>query len=132
MATIKAFSDLEQSRKLAKILPLESADMHYDSGDECEICFGRGMYEEIADWICKGTPRPADIPCWSLAALLNVLPTSLKFKGDKYYLRFMKDYIEYANDEVSITGRCLHTTGNDNLIDACVAMIEKLHELKKL
>ena len=29
MATIKAFSDLEQSKKLAEILPLESADMCY-------------------------------------------------------------------------------------------------------
>ena len=29
MATIKAFTDLEQSKKLAKILPLESADMFW-------------------------------------------------------------------------------------------------------
>ena len=29
MATIKSYSDLEQSLKLAEILPLESADMYY-------------------------------------------------------------------------------------------------------
>jgi hypothetical protein len=29
MATIKAYSDLQQSRKLAEILSLETADMHY-------------------------------------------------------------------------------------------------------
>ena len=29
MKTLKAYTDLEQSKKLAKILPLESADMHY-------------------------------------------------------------------------------------------------------
>ena len=39
----------------------------------------------------------------------------------------MKEYVEYANDEISLTGRCLHTTGNNNLVDACYEMIEKLH-----
>lgn len=29
MATIKAYTDIEQSRKLAEILPIESADMYY-------------------------------------------------------------------------------------------------------
>ena len=29
MATIKSFTSLEQSRKLAEILPIESADMYY-------------------------------------------------------------------------------------------------------
>ena len=73
MATIKSFTSLEQSRKLAEILPLESADMYYISGDKDDICFGSGVYEEIVDWLSDGTPRPADIPCWSLSALLNVL-----------------------------------------------------------
>ena len=31
MATIKSYTDIEQSRKLAKILPLESADMYWRS-----------------------------------------------------------------------------------------------------
>ena len=132
MATIKSFSDLQQSKKLAEILPLESADMYYNSGDEYDICFGSGVYEEIANWLSNGISRPADIPCWSLAALLGVLPRFIEFKGDKYYLRFMKEYVEYANDEVSITGRCLHTTGNDNLVDACYELILKLNELNLL
>ena len=40
----------------------------------------------------------------------------------------MKEYVEYANDEISITGRCLHTTGNNNLVDACTDIIIKLKE----
>ena len=32
MATIKSYTDIEQSRKLAKFLPIESADMYYDRG----------------------------------------------------------------------------------------------------
>ena len=120
MATIKAYTDIEQSRKLAEILPLESVDMNYWCGTQIRIGGHRTMDKDL------------DIPCWSLAALLGVLPQSIEFKGDKYYLRFMKDYVEYANDEISITSRCLHTTGNDNLVDACVEMIIKLHELNLL
>ena len=31
MATIKSHTDLPQSKKLSEILPLESADMHYNN-----------------------------------------------------------------------------------------------------
>ena len=119
---IHGYTNIPQSKKLAEFLPLKSADMHYE----------RVYFEgKQSDWFVKlGTPIKSDdiIPCWSLAALINVLPRSIKFKDDKYYLRFMKEYVEYANDEVSITGRCLHTTGNDNLIDAAFEMVVKLKE----
>lgn len=119
MATIKSHTDLGQSKKLAEFLPLESADMHYDSGDDCEIRFGRGMYEEIADWICEGTPRPADIPCWSLAALLSVLP--------RYELNNFGDAIQ-----LDVKREALETEDDETLLDLVVNMIIHLHELKKL
>jgi len=129
MATIKSFTDLEQSKKLAEILPLESADMYYLSGDEYDICFGSGVYKEIADWFSDGTSRPADIPCWSLASLLNVLPIidlyspSLKMKlTHKYYVEV------YLHKQK----RYLTTDDYDNPVDACVTMIERLHEFKML
>ena len=95
--------------------------MYYISGDECDICFGRGVYEEIADWICEGTPKPADIPCWSLAALLSVLP----------------DYTLQTNTDGTVFVICdskkpMISDAYDNPVDACVAMIEKLHELNLL
>lgn len=126
MATIKSFSDLEQSKKLAEILPLESADMEYmflkkDNSMVGRVPFVKDGYEEPD---CGYNT----VLCWSLAAMISTLPQSIEFKGNKYYLRFMKEYVEYANDEISITGRCLHTIGNDNLVDACVEMIIKLHE----
>ena len=80
MTTIKSYTDIEQSKKLAEILPLKSADMYYTSGDEYDVCFGSGGYEEIADWYSDGTPKPADIPCWSLAALLKLIPNFNMFK----------------------------------------------------
>ena len=131
---MKSYTDLEQSQKLAKILPLESADMWWS---RCTITdFGDGVlkvsYAVEPCNISQFRNTKEDIPCWSLAALIGVLPRSIEFKDDKYYLRFMKGYVEYANDEVSITGIYLHTTGNDNLVDACYEMIIRLNELNLL
>ena len=137
MIAIKSHTDLVQSKKLAEILRVESADMHYDSGDECEICFGRGMYEEIADWICEGTPRPADIPCWSLTALLSVLPFHIIANNQGYafsmHKGLNKDGETYmVRYNVFNTDVCLYETEYyNNPIDACYEMIIKLHELKK-
>lgn len=62
---MKSFSDLEQSKKLAKILPIESADMgwYYSNNP---------LAARNQMWV--GTKAEnADIPCWSLAALLSVI-----------------------------------------------------------
>ena len=126
MAIIKSYTDLPQSKKLTEILPLESADMFYEPStgyrtEPSEVRFGDIKYA-----------HPRSIRCWSLAAVISILPRFIEFNDDKYYLRFMKEYVEYANDEISITGRCLHTIGNDNLVDACYEMILKLNELNLL
>ena len=128
---MKNYTTIEQSRKLAEILPLESADCFWDYDD-------LQKYHRI-NWFEDGYNKDSqlrlnknNVCAWSLSALLGVLPRFIEFKGNKYYLRFMKEYVEYANDEVSITGRCLHTTGNNNLVDACYEMILKLHELNLL
>jgi len=64
MATIKSYTDLPQSRKLAEILPLESADMYYLNGDAGKISIG--------EWE-NNVHDEDDIPCWSLAALLSII-----------------------------------------------------------
>ncbi len=126
MATIKSYTDLQQSKKLAEILPLESADMTY--------------YACIKDW--RGNPvepkwrKPANltkeelalprsnfqeyeyVPCWSLASLLGVLPSATLDSSDDHHYRIhcMERYTEWYN----------------NPVDACVAMIKRLHELNLL
>lgn len=128
MTTIKSYTDIEQSRKLAEFLPLKSANMRF--------CFShtlggrtKGHYPMIGREPSSGT-----LPCWSLAALLNVLPSSIKDSiGMVYSLNMNKEYIEYSNPNISsLYSAYIHTCGNDNLVDACVEMIEKLHELKML
>ena len=117
---MKSYTDIEQSKKLAKILPLESADMYY--------CYGMDIHTKKWDYDIVPTIIDAsnqididDIPCWSLAALLNVLPKSLIYTPnptlDGYCCKnIMHDLETYA----------------DNPIDACYEMIIHLHELNLL
>lgn len=59
---MKAYTDLEQSKKLIEILPLESADMFYrDNGIDVKL-----MWEHTAQKVTN--------PCWSLSALIKMLP----------------------------------------------------------
>jgi hypothetical protein len=110
MATIKSYTDIEQSRKLAEILPKESADMYYSWHDE--------RYYVVN----KNCPYPYSlkekIPCWSLAALFKLLPKSAQLeKGNVTELCRVTLPVELETSDWYIEP-----------IDACVAMIEKLNE----
>lgn len=75
MATIKSYTDIEQSRKLAKFLPIESADMYYDRGGLPSLIDKYVTHESI-----KNDKYHYLIPCWSLAALLKLIPNFNMFK----------------------------------------------------
>lgn len=129
MATVKSFTSLEQSKKLAEILPIESADMQY-------ISFRHK--DDTIEWIPRlGTPSKYDIPCWSLVALLDVLPNNENISTNLSKGGYRISTLEYTNswfvdyeDETNGLNNCV--TSADNPVDACVAMIEKLHELNLL
>lgn len=133
MATIRAYTTIEQSRKLAEILPLESADMVYFgiyqgidgkyhlSGTNTEddvipiyknLCTKVFTKTTTSDIICM-------LPCWSLSALLDVLPNGnmlVKTTEGGYYCLSKYSMTKHYN----------------NPIDACYEMILKLHELNLL
>lgn len=125
MTTIKSYTDLEQSKKLAKILPLESADMYFEPStgyctEPSEVRVGDIKYA-----------HPRSIRCWSLASLLGVASTycsrlEITLRADKKYNVFAvkNDFVFRSFDD--------HLDGFDNLVDACVETILKLHELKML
>ena len=111
---MKAYTDLNQSKKLAKILPMESADM----------CW-RQIYDEnhmMSDYRVELIPyrlySGIGVPCWGLSALLDTLPSStLDSSNDHYYrLHCMERFTEWY----------------DNAVDACYEMVLKLHEQKLL
>lgn len=114
MAKIKYYTDIEQSNILAEILPIERADMYY-TRDSLENYYCHipliGKYSAIHD----------QIPCWSLAALLSVIPNYKLSSEHNYH-----------------TCTAGTSFGDETVgwfyspVDACVAMIEKLHNLKML
>lgn len=130
---MKAFTDIEQSKKLAKILPIKSADMSYT------LDFDSEMYETTTvpykSWII---PKCAEsykglaqiVPCWSLAALLDVLPKEYyPVKDHKTDLILGKPKDKWCILYWDTTGmqHGIETLG-DNPVDACVEMIFKLKE----
>ena len=131
---MKAFTDLEQSKKLAEILPLESADMYWKNGisDKYIQCFT----PFVSDDDRSNVDFEYDVPCWSLAALLEVLDDIVvDDEGNEYSLTISKEegmyYIYYHDrwEEVNdIETDCYY----DYFVDACYEMIIKLHEQKLL
>lgn len=84
MATIKAYTDLEQSKKLAEILPIESADMYIYKN----VFFGalsrfNGTIQ-IGEYIKLTDKESKAYPCWSLAELLSFIPCSYKVYRHPY------------------------------------------------
>lgn len=72
---MKSYTDLEQSRKLADILPPETADMEYlivkDLGQlVANVPFVKDS--EVDDSAYSHTYER--VACWSLAALLELIP----------------------------------------------------------
>ena len=115
----KSFTSLEQSKKLAEFLTLESADMCWVSN---------GLGKPFARTISIKGDAEELCACWSLTALLDILPCNLKlvlaindYQGDRKE-KYVIGSVEHDNYDCYA----------DNPIDACVAMIESLHELNLL
>ena len=126
MATIKSYTDISQSKKLAKILSLESADMwhhgFFTPNRMCKIEYNPPTpYHSVThQWDC---------PCWSLAALISILPKNLNigrpslesnYKG-YYWIQYYDGFMKPNNYRT----KCFN-----NPVDACVEMIIKLYEVK--
>lgn len=117
---MKSYADIDQARKLAEILPLESADMCYIKG-KAHLGF---LYEEYKE--CGDTVLQEYEPCWSLASLLDILKDNIKIEktgldqSDMFTYSIIGDGYDYKTYE------------HKELIDACYEMIVKLHRLNKL
>lgn len=127
---MKAYTDLQQSKKLAEILSLETADMvllHEEPYETSDSKFD-GIYQVLCvpfnkydkSWKQK-YKNISYFPCWSLAALIEALP--------KVYE--LKPLIDLEENSIMYSGLYIDVTAN-NIFDACIDMIVKLHELKLL
>lgn len=130
---MKIATDLEQSKKLAEILPIETADMWWnfytitkDLGHPIELKLDKPTLCNF-NWFDKED----NIPAWSLAALLEVLDEQITDEdGNDYNLTILKEGLQYQlyyHDEW-YEAEDIETDWHDDMIDACVEMIVKLKE----
>ena len=133
MAQIKSYTDISQSKKLAEILPIESADMYYpwyieEDGDTIES--GHRISTPNVGNFTTHKVNKMILPCWSLAALLEILAkiaSKIDDDGSANLSSFMGQW------SVNMFDCPVEAIDNyDNPVDACVAMIKKLNELKLL
>jgi len=133
---MKLYTNLKQAKRLAEFLPLETADMMFsppmlahfknygdaDKEQELPDYMVINVRRNIIDDSKFDEPIPlrkGDFPCWSLTALLSVLPEyhlSSPNPLEKQCCCRVKDIETYSN----------------NPIDACVEMILNLHKLNLL
>lgn len=127
METIKAYTDIEQSRKLADILPLDSADMKYffwENDTNAPKIPTFGYNKDVVKFYKETTG--VYLPCWSLAALLEIL-----------------DYPQLSEDKIgnrtvgwmvsAYPNNCRYDSSwYNNAVNACYEMIIRLNELKLL
>lgn len=122
MTQLRSYTTIEQSKKLAEILPIESADMQCikTSEDGYPDAYRMGVLAnpELID--------EDDIPSWSLSALLDVI-------NKDYYPNLFHDgetwnFTVTHHDDDTIK----YDTCGDDPLDISYRMIIFLHEQKLL
>lgn len=116
---MKAYTNLEQSKKLAEMLSLDSADMSYTLDFNSEK-----YYISTTSYKSWVVPKYAEsykglnqvIPCWSASALLEVIRNNGRYELQMYEGGY---YFE-ANGFM--------TESYFNVVDVCVEMILELKE----
>lgn len=105
---IKSYTDIEQSKVLAEILPLNSADMARCGGENVIMTDYISAKKKFS--VCS---ELTITPCWSLAALIETLP--------KIYE--LKPLIDLEGNSIYYSGFYIDVSA-DNLIDSCVKLIK--------
>lgn len=110
---IKQYTDINQSKKLAEILPSDSADMARCGGENVIMTDYISAKKKFS--VCG---ELTITPCWSLAALIELLPP----------IDNLKPMIDLEGNSIYYSGNNTPCTNGDTLIDTCVDMIIKLKE----
>lgn len=133
---MKSYTDIMQSTKLAEILPIESADMFYN--EEPDETYPKDIVDTKYPMVIRKEQKhyleEYGIPCWSLAAIMELLPYDIKGHNLTIYKSYCPNKklfaydLSYEGDFVDYELSILVSTSSIELIDACVEMILKLKE----
>ena len=123
---MKAYTDIEQSKKLAEFLPIESSDMLH-----C-LSFDKDLLSTVPKQYSGSFRNQPEltIPCWSLTALLDVLQKTAYFIDED--ANVMLDSYKIVEWNLGINNSDLELVTESNPVDACYEMIIKLNEQKLL
>lgn len=140
---MKSYTDIEQSKRLAEILSLESADSHYVRnthdfmGNPIDGKWSHPKYgntnSKYAHYVVQNFSNYEIIPCWSLAALLKVIPKHIKdynvFRidiGDESFVIWYDEIGYGVNRELP------NIETKEDVIDACYELVLELHKRELL
>ena len=115
---MKSFTDIEQSKKLAEILPTDSADMLH--------CIDYGDLLSTVPKQYSGSFRhqpELTIPCWSLSALFDVV----KDKCGYFELVYLKQTSDSKANPFRLSTD-VYDVYDKEVVDACVEIIIKLYK----
>lgn len=102
---MKSHTNIPQSKKLAEILPLESADMSFVEKGNAKCTW----YDAENKRITTAYEKKYYVPCWSLAALLAQMPcVELVSSQDNHYRTFWHD---------------MYSEWHESAVDACVELL---------
>lgn len=117
---MKSYTDVEQSKKLDKIVPKNSYDMYLTRIDNGRTYIARVGKCLAIDKNLFSYRYDLIIPCWSLAALIALLQKHIINTPNPEYEGYSCLNIETREESFS-----------DNPIDCCVEMIIKNYEQNK-
>ena len=130
METIKSYTDIEQSKKLAKILPIESADMFLALNGNVPV-----MSKYIDDGLV--TAVDAAIPCWSLVALEGLMPFHIIENNNRFGFYQVKGFNRQGETycfgyKTNNDYFLFETSWYNDIIDAAFEMVVWLKENNKI
>ena len=132
---MKAYTNLEQSKKLAEILPIKSADHHYVRkvtdfmGNPVDGEWSHPKYgnpnSKHANYMVQNFTSYEKLPCWSLSALLDII-SNRAHSIDEDAIIELSSY-KTVEWDLSISNLGLEVVTGSDPIDACYKMIFRLH-----
>ena len=132
---MKSYTDLEQSKKLAEFLPIESADMEYmflkrDGSEVSNVPFVKNGFEE---------PECCYIftPCWSLVALLELMPFHIIENNNRFGFYQVKGFNKQGETyhfgyKTNKDSFLFETSWYNDVIDAAFEIVVWLKENGKI
>ena len=113
------WTSIEQGKLLEEILPEKSRDMYVEKGLLSMWKYEACLSDDYFSFKRANLGKDKIVPAWSLVGLLEGLPKIIN--GESLF-------IEASAALWHVGYRNIYIARNEDLVDACVELIEKLHK----